>query len=194
MPTLSKILPLGAGSGNYTRWENLIVLKFIHQLNEAVGKAVSWLAVALVIVVGYDVFTRYALNHSTVAAQELQWHLFSLLFLLATAYTLKHDKHVRVDVLYQNLPPKGRAWVNLSGTILFLLPFCILLISASLPYVANSFAVMETSPDPGGLPYRYLLKACIPLGYALLALQGAALAMESLLTLVGKSPDVAEPR
>ncbi len=156
-----------------------LFIRIAEGISEATGRAVSALSVLLVAVVCFDVFTRYALNRSTVAAQELQWHLFSVLFLLATAYTLKHDKHVRVDIFYNGLSEKGRAWIDLLGVLLFLTPFCVFILIGSWNYVANSFAIQETSPDPGGLPYRYLLKACIPLAYALLLLQGWAMAAKS---------------
>ena len=98
-------------------------IRFAEALNERVGTAVSWLTTVLVIVVCYDVFTRYLLKNSLVAVQELQWHLFALIFLIGAAYSLKHDKHVRVDVFYSRFSPRAQAWVNLVGRLLFLLPF-----------------------------------------------------------------------
>ncbi|MFQ5469873.1 MAG: TRAP transporter small permease subunit [Gammaproteobacteria bacterium] len=117
---------------------------------------------------------RYLFQSGSVALQELEWHLFSLIFLLGAAYTLKHDEHVRVDVIYQGrlMNDKRRAWVNLVGGLFFLLPFCLLIITSSEPFVTNSFSMSEGSPDPGGLTHRFLLKAAIPLGFFLVALQG----------------------
>lgn len=151
----------------------------LEAVSEYSGRIVSWLSLALVLVVGYDVFTRYLLRSSKVYVQELQWHLFALLFLLSTAYGLKHERHVRVDIFYQRFGPKMKAWVNLLGVGLFLLPFCFVMIATSVPYVWNSFSIGETSPDPGGLPARYLLKASLPLAYVLVLAQGLALAMRS---------------
>ncbi len=153
---------------------------FIDTLNEKIGAAVSWLTTLLVLIVCYDVFTRYLLNRSRIAVQELEWHVFAIIFLLAAAYTLKHDRHVRVDVLYIKFSPQTRAWINFWGSIVFLIPFAALVIWASHNFVAISFRIGETSPDPGGLPARFLLKACVPLGFFLLLLQGVALAMQSL--------------
>lgn len=156
-------------------------VRLVDGLNERVGSGVSWLTTLLVLVVCYDVFTRYLLKSSIVAVQELEWHLFAVIFLIGAAYTLKHDRHVRVDVIYGRLSPKSRAWVDLVGSVLFLIPFCLLAVWSSKPFVMNAFAVGETSPDPGGLPFRFVLKAAIPAGFLLLALQGLSLALKSLM-------------
>lgn len=159
-------------------------------VNERVGRGVSWLVLAMVAVVAYDVAMRYLFNTGSVALQELEWHLFAVIFLLGAPYTLKHDDHVRLDVLYQSrlMGPRRRAWVNLVGSLALLVPFCLLVMVSSWPFVYDAFIHNEGSPDPGGLPYRWLLKACIPLGSALLLLQGLALAVRSLDTLLGKDP------
>jgi TRAP-type mannitol/chloroaromatic compound transport system permease small subunit len=162
-------------------------VRFADRLNEAVGLGVTWLTTVLVLVVCYDVLTRYVFRNSMVAVQELQWHVFSLIFLLGSAYSLKHDKHVRVDVLYSRFSPRAKAWVNLGGSLLFLAPFCLLVIWSSRAFVMNSFAFREISPDPGGLPARWILKGAIPLGFALLLVQGLALAARSWLTI--SAPD-----
>ncbi len=153
----------------------------IEWLSEWSGRLVAWLVLAMVLLITYDVAMRYLFQAGSVALQELEWHLFALVFLLGAAYTLKHDGHVRVDVLYQAkwMTPRRQAWVNLFGTLLFLLPFCVLIIVSSWPFVYNAFQIGEGSPDPGGLPYRFLLKASIPLGFSMIALQGLALAIRS---------------
>lgn len=152
-----------------------------NRLNERIGVAVSWLTTVLVAVVCYDVFTRYLLKSSLVAVQELQWHLFAVIFLIGAAYTLKHGKHVRVDVFYNRFSAKTRAWVDFIGSLVFLLPFCLVAIWCSHTFVINAFIIGEGSPDPGGLPARFILKAAIPVGFFLLSLQGLALAFGSLL-------------
>lgn len=119
---------------------------------------------------------------------ELQWYLFSVVFLLGAAYTLKHNAHVRVDVLYSRLSVKGKAWINLLGTILFLLPFCLLMLWVSWPSVENSWAVREMSPDPGGLP-RYPIRTLIPVAFALLLLQGTAMLIRQVAILRGVFPN-----
>ena len=161
-------------------------IRFADGLNECVGRGIAWLTAALVAVVCYDVFTRYLLKNSLVAVQELQWHLFALIFLIGAAYSLKYDKHVRVDVFYSRFSPRTRAWVNFIGSVLFLIPFCAIVIISSQTFVSSAFRIGETSPDPGGLPGRWVLKAAIPVGFALLLLQGLALACRSLLAILGR--------
>lgn len=155
----------------------------IDRLNENIGRGISWLNTLLVVIICYDVTARYLFNTSSAGIVELEWHLFSFIFLLGAAYALLHDRHVRVDVFYQNFSEKKKAWVNLIGTLLFLMPFCIITISTSLKFTANAFAINEGSPDPGGLPARYIVKAAIPLGFCLLLLQAVSLACKSILTL-----------
>lgn len=164
----------------------------IDRLNEWIGRFTAWLVVALVLLVCYDVTMRYLFQAGSVALQELEWHLFALIFLLGAAYTLKHDEHVRVDVLYQAkwMTPRRRAMVNLIGCLLLLLPFCVLMIVSAVPFVEQSYSWGEASPDPGGLPYRWLLKAMIPLGFVLLVFQGLALCIRSLQTIV--NPDASQ--
>jgi len=161
----------------------------LEAVSEWTGRGVAWLVLAMTLVVGYDVAMRYLFRQGSVALQELEWHLFALVFLLGAAYTLKHDGHVRVEVLYQRLGARGRAWCDLLGHLFFLLPFSLLIIAAAWPFVANSFAYGEGSPDPGGLPFRWLLKAAIPAGFALLILQAVADILRKLVFLFGGARD-----
>lgn len=160
-------------------------VRVVEAMSERVGLAVSWLTGLLVLVVCYDVFTRYLLQNSLVAVQEMQWHLFALVFLLGAAYTLKHDRHVRVDVLYSTFSARNKALVNFVGSLLFLVPFCLIGIWGSQTFVTTSFMIGETSPDPGGLPARFILKAAIPVGFLLVLLQGVALSFKSLAIVMG---------
>jgi TRAP-type mannitol/chloroaromatic compound transport system permease small subunit len=140
---------------------------------------------AMVLVIGFDVAMRYLFQSGSVGLQELEWHLFALVFLLGAAYTFKHDEHVRLDIFYNShwMDARRRAWVDLLGGLFILIPFCVLIISTSIPFVSHSFHMGEGSPDPGGLPYRFVLKAAIPLGFALLLLQGIAHMLRSALRL-----------
>ncbi len=163
-----------------------ILVRAIEAFNEKVGVGASFLTAALVVVVCADVFTRYALNFSVVAVQELEWHLFSAIFLLGAAWTLKEDKHVRVDVIYQGRSPRTKAWIDLIGAAVFLVPFCALVVWASWSFVEGSWSIGEGSENPGGLPARWLLKACIPAAFVMLGLQGVAMAARSVLLLRGR--------
>lgn len=157
----------------------------IDTLNEWVGRGVGWVTLALVVVIFVDVVMRYLFNTSYVFTQELEWHLFAFIFLIGAGYTLLHDGHVRVDIIYQRLGLKGRAWINLLGVIFFLIPGCLMVMSTSWKFTVNSFMIMEGSPDPGGIPFRFIVKGCIPAGFFLLLIQGLSLAMHSLMQILG---------
>jgi TRAP-type mannitol/chloroaromatic compound transport system permease small subunit len=160
----------------------------IDTFTETSGKAVSWLVLAMVVLICYDVAMRYLFQQGSVALQELEWHLFALLFLLGGAYTLKHDDHVRVDILFKSrfVSDRGRAWISILGTLLFLFPFCLLIIITSWPFVENAFYYNEGSPDPGGLPYRFILKGAILLGFLMIMLQGLAELLKQTQVLLNK--------
>ncbi len=161
-------------------------ITFADRLNEKVGLATAWLTTLMVGVVCIDVFLRELFKKSYVGLSELAWHLFALVFLLGAGYTLKYNRHVRVDVLYTRFSARTRHLIDLVGTFLFLLPFATLVIMVSWSFVMHSFEMGETSPDPGGLPARWLLKAAIPVGFLLLMIQGLAQAFRSLLALRGQ--------
>jgi TRAP-type mannitol/chloroaromatic compound transport system permease small subunit len=164
----------------------------IDKLSERLGYYTSWLTFILVLIICYDVFTRYVLNISSVGLQEMEWHIFALIFLMGGAYTLKIDDHVRVDVFYTNFSEKKKAWVNFLGSVLFLIPFCVLLIITSYGFVKTSFIMGETSPDAGGLPARYILKAFIPISFFFILLQGISLALKSWFKIFTKDLPQAE--
>ncbi|MEQ6122118.1 TRAP transporter small permease subunit [Reichenbachiella sp. MALMAid0571] len=162
---------------------------FIENLIESTGKIVSWLSIGLIAIIGIDVLLRYAFNKSTAALFELEWHLFAIIFMIGAAYTLKYDKHVRVDIFYTNFSRKQKAWINLIGTAFFLIPFCVIIITTSIPFVMASYNIMESSADPGGLPYRFMIKATIPIGISLLLLQGISELLKSLLVILNKETE-----
>ncbi|MEM6830084.1 MAG: TRAP transporter small permease subunit, partial [Bacteroidota bacterium] len=154
---------------------------------KAIGNAVSWLSLALIVIIVVDVFLRYVFNVTSAVSFEMEWHLFGTLFLLGAAYALQQDRHVRVDVFYQHFSAKGKAWVNLIGTGILLVPFCVVALIESVGFVVNSYSFRETSPDPGGLPARYVIKSAIPIGLFLLLLQGISLIVSSIRILVRKT-------
>lgn len=158
----------------------------IDSVNDRVGKVVAWVAAALVAVVFGDVVLRYVFRTSLVFTQELEWHLFGFVFLMGAGYTLRHNAHVRVDIFYARLTAKGKAWVDLMCSLLFLFPGCYVVISTSIPFVITAFVTGEGSPDPGGIPHRFILKTCIPLGFSLFALQGVSLCIRSLAVVLGR--------
>ena len=159
--------------------------RWIDILNEWVGRGVAWVTLALVVVIFVDVVMRYLFNTSFVFTQELEWHLFGFIFLIGAGYTLLHDGHVRVDIIYQRLGLKGQAWINLLGVIFFLIPGCLMVMTTSWKFALNSFMIMEGSPDPGGIPFRFIVKGFIPAGFFLLLIQGFSLGIHSLMQILG---------
>lgn len=150
----------------------------IDRLTGGVGRAVAWLTLAMVLIGAFNAVARYAgrflgVSLSSNAWIELQWYLFSIIFLLGAAYTLREDAHVRVDVVFARVSGRVQAWINILGTLLLLVPFCVFMLWVSLPAVRNAWRIREGSPDPGGLP-RWPLKALVLLCFALLLLQGLA--------------------
>ncbi len=167
----------------------------VDALNNRIGASIRWLSLIMILVGAFNAIARYLTRYTGVSLSsnayfDLQWYFFSLIFLLGAAYGLERDVHVRVDVLYARLSRKGRAWIDLVGTVLFLIPFCVLMLRVSWPAVRNSWAVHETSPDPGGLP-RYPIKTVILLSFVLLLLQGLSQLVKQVEIL--RDPDAAGP-
>jgi TRAP-type mannitol/chloroaromatic compound transport system permease small subunit len=162
---------------------------FIDSINTWVGRVVTWATAVVVVVVFVDVVMRYLFNSSYVFTQELEWHLFAFIFLMGAGATLLKDGHVRVDIFYQRLSHRGRAWINLVGVIFFLIPGCLMIVITSLKFTVSSFAILEGSPDPGGIPFRFIIKSCIPAGISLVLIQGIALGIRSFYIVMGKDLD-----
>ncbi len=159
------------------------ISKVIDSINDWVGQYVSWLNLGLVLLVCGDVIVRRVLGNSSAGINELEWHIFALVFLLGMGYTFKHDRHVRVDLFYHNFKPKDKARVDFIGTLIFLLPWSAILLFYAWGYTAESFRMGETSPDPGGLPARYLIKGAISIGMLLLFLQGISQVIKNAFTI-----------
>ena len=158
----------------------------ISQLNEKIGRAVSYLCVVLVLLICYDVMIRALTDNTATWIIELEWHIFSLIFLWGAAYTLKHDRHVRVDLFYANFSKRDKALVDFFGSLIFLIPWCIVLIVFSYQYALDSYSIGEGSPNPNGLPARYIIKFSITIGFSFLLLQAIAMLIDSLLVILNK--------
>ncbi len=161
-------------------------IRLVSRLNEVVGRFAALLNLLMIALVCFDVVVRYALKKTSAFFYEMEWHLFSMVFLLAAGWTLLHDRHVRVDIFYVRLSKRGRALADVIGTLVFLLPFCIVILATAIPYTLNAFVSGEGSPDAGGLPYRWVIKSMIVIGTGLLLLQGIALLIEKLILLAKK--------
>ena len=121
-----------------------------------------------------DVIMRYLFSNTKTWVLELEWHLFAVIFLIGASYTLLHDKHVRVDVFYEKFSERKKDWVNIVGILLFMIPWTIVIIYYGWDYTLNAWSFKEGSPQPGGLPARYIVKSFIVIGFVMLLLQGVA--------------------
>lgn len=165
----------------------------VDRATERLGAFVALGVLVMVLVGSFNAVARYSgrflgANLSSTAAADLQWYLFSAVFLLGAASALKNDAHVRVDVLYGRLSRRAQAWIDLVGTVVFLLPFCVFALVVSWPSVAESWRLLEGSPDAGGLP-RYPVKSLVPLAFTVLLVQGLSELIKRVAFLRGLLPE-----
>lgn len=158
----------------------------IDSCTSAIGRGAAWLSLLIVLVQFALVMARYVFSLGSIWLDETVMYAHAGLFLLAAAWTLQTGGHVRVDVFYAEASPRTKAWIDLVGTLVFLLPFAAAVFWLSLPYVRMSWAVMERSPEASGLPFVYLLKTLIPLFAVLMASQGVAQAARAVSVLSGR--------
>ena len=135
-----------------------------------VGEGLSYIWGVLLAIIVINVVARYLFDQGRIELEELQWHLYSIGFLFGMSYAYQADTHIRVDVLHERMRPRTQAWIELYGILLFLLPFIALILIYSVPFVLSSYDLSEVSASPGGLPLRWLIKAALPAGFALLLL------------------------
>lgn len=158
-----------------------VALRRIEAFIDAVGRATLYLMLAMIALVAINVLLRYSFSLGTVWAQELEWHLLAAVILFGMSYALQRGDNVRVDVFYANFTPRAKFVVNIVSGLLTL-AIAMVMIKLSLGYVGQSWAIDETSPDPGGIPMRWAVKGLIPLGFVLLALQTVGALMRLVLT------------
>jgi TRAP-type mannitol/chloroaromatic compound transport system permease small subunit len=164
------------------------IARAIDALNERVGRTVYWLVLAMVLLSAGNAIVRKVFSVSSNAYLEGQWYLFSAVFLLCAGYTLLKNEHVRIDIIAGRLTPKTQAWIDILGTIFFLMPMAILIMALSWPYFMRAYTEHEISGSAGGLilwPARLLL----PIGFALLVLQGFSELIKRIAFVAGKGPD-----
>ena len=161
-------------------------------INEWVGRFVSWFTLVLVLLVCYNVICRHFFHEADAWRGELEWHIFALIFILGAGYAFRHDRHVRVDLFYANYSEREKAWTNLIGALIFLIPWCCVVFLYSWDFAQGSLAINEISPNPNGLKYRYLIKFVIPLGFGFLLLQTLSSIAQSWYVLIDKEKEVIE--
>ena len=159
-------------------------VRYIDAFTHYSGRLLAWLSLAMALLTAFIVLLRYGFSIGSIASQEAVIYMHGTLFMLGAAYTLKTEGHVRVDIFYQHFNTRTRAWVNSLGGIVFLLPLCLFIFGVSCNYVAESWAIRETSPEPGGIPAVFLLKSLLPLMALNLLLQGVAEILRNTLVLI----------
>jgi TRAP-type mannitol/chloroaromatic compound transport system permease small subunit len=149
---------------------------------DLVGRITSWLALGIALVMGANVLLRYGFSYGFIWAQELEWHIFVPICLLGMSYALLHGEHVRVDVLYASFSPRTKHVIDIIAAFLSM-AFCFVVIWLSAPYVYQSWSIGEGTANPGGIEYRYIVKALIPIGFAILLLQSLSQAIKSFIAM-----------
>ncbi|SDL87339.1 TRAP-type mannitol/chloroaromatic compound transport system, small permease component [Modicisalibacter muralis] len=161
-------------------------LAWIDSITERLGRAVAWLVLVMMLIQFLVVVLRYAFNVNSIPMQESIMYMHATVFLLAASYTLKHEGHVRVDIFYRAASVRRKAWTDLLGTLLLLIPFMSFILVSSWGYVARSWAILEGSPETGGIPAIFLLKTLIPAFAILMIVQGVAEIIRNALIISGR--------
>jgi TRAP-type mannitol/chloroaromatic compound transport system permease small subunit len=162
------------------------IIQYIEHFIDWAGRTVSWLTLAMVLVTFFVVLLRYTFNTGWIALQESISYMHALVFLIGAAYTLKHNEHVRVDIIYQQLSARGRVWIDLLGNIFILMPVMLFIFWISWDYIKISWSVFESSREAGGLEGLFLLKSCILLMSVLLIMQSIAHTLSAISKLLNK--------
>jgi TRAP-type mannitol/chloroaromatic compound transport system permease small subunit len=162
----------------------LRVSRVIDAVNDQFGTLANWLVLLAVLISTGNALARYALDIGSNAWLEVQWYMFAAMVFFGAPYVLKVNEHVRVDVIFSALSERTRIWIDILGTILFLLPFCAVLIYFTWPWFVDSWSISEMSSNAGGL-IRWPVKLVLPLGFALLALQGISELIKHIAALTG---------
>ena len=163
----------------------------IDALNEKIGVVCNWLVLSACVVSAGNAMVRYAYDSSSNAWLEVQWYMFAVIVMFGASYTLKRNEHVRVDILYMTLSRRGQLWIDILGALIFLLPTCAILAWLSWPFFMQSFNVYEHSSNAGGL-LRWPIKLVLPVGFALVALQGISELIKRVAFLNGYAVDSLE--
>lgn len=166
----------GTEGGDQATLRLVSFARFVDRSVQWLGRFTSWFTLLLVLMVAFDVGARYLFRVSWVSQQELEWHLLAVIALISASYTLQQGEHVRVDVFYQHYSERVKRWLDVILPLAVVVPVAGFIAVVSLKFVSMSYSIGEGSPDPGGLPARWALKAFVPFGFALVALQGLAMA------------------
>ena len=160
--------------------------KVIARIVDGVGIFLALVLLLMVFNVAFDVMMRYIFHASSVGMQEMEWHFFSIIILFGVGYALRHEAHVRVDFVYDQLNLKTKCLINIFGTLMFLVPLALLILFGSFDFVRDAYIFQEISEDPGGLSYRWLIKSMIPLAFGFLLFSAVGYILQNINQLRGK--------
>ncbi|MDY0364998.1 MAG: TRAP transporter small permease subunit [Arcobacteraceae bacterium] len=160
------------------------IKNILDSISKILGAIGAVLVVLLALLIFYNVLSRYLFSSSLIALQELEWHIFSIIFMLGFGYTMFYDAHVRVDVFYEKFSLKVKSLINIFGVLLFVIPFSIVIIYTSIEPVIYAYEIAEGSADPGGLPYRFLIKSLVLVAFFFLILSSIGFMIENIFNLV----------
>lgn len=166
----------------------LALSRMIDAFTERLGRGLTWLVLLVTLVSAFNASMRYAISYSSNAWIEIQWYLFSALFMLGGGYTLLRNEHVRIDVVSSHLSARARAWIDVLGLLLFVGPLVWLFVTLGIPFVRDAWVTGEMSSNTGGL-IRWPVKALVPLGFALLGVQALSELIKRVGFLAGSCPD-----
>jgi TRAP-type mannitol/chloroaromatic compound transport system permease small subunit len=167
----------------------LKIENLINRFSDLLGVIAAVLLILLLLNVFYDVIMRYMFNDVSIGMQELEWHLYSTMFLLGVSYSLRHNGHVRVDLFYERRSPKTRAWIDIFGVLVLLLPFTLLVGYYGIGFTQEAYELNEQSGDPGGLPYRWVIKSMIPFAFFSVAMSGLGMLLHAVNVIRGIHED-----
>jgi TRAP-type mannitol/chloroaromatic compound transport system permease small subunit len=163
------------------------VNRFIDSIITVTGRWVCWLNVILILVILLQVVLRYGFGQGQVFLEEIQWYLYAIVVMFGISYGVVTDAHIRMDLVYGNLSPRAQEWIEVFGQLLFVLPFALILFIKGVDFVESSWRVNEGSPSPGGLPWRWAIKAALPASMLLYMLASFSRIIKGILTLAKRA-------
>ncbi len=164
-------------------------VRHLDRISAGLGKSAAWVALPIIAITLFDVVLRRFFVVGSVTLQELEWHFHAILFLFCAAWAYLNDAHVRVDVFRQQMSPYRQAWIELLGSVFFLIPYCLVMVVLGARFAFDSFLLGEISDAPGGLPYRFLIKSTLPIGFFFLLLQGISMTFKQILVIKNLSAE-----
>jgi TRAP-type mannitol/chloroaromatic compound transport system permease small subunit len=184
-----------SASSHQQQQYHIPVVVFLNSIVKRVAETTAWLNVVLVAVILVQVVLRYGFNHGLVPLEEIIWHLYSISFMFGMAYSITNDSHIRVDIVHMNLPRKTQHILEILGILFLLMPFLWVLFDHSLGWTIEAFRVDESSANPTGLPYRWVIKSVVPMTMVLMFVAALARLIQEVLLLmhIGKEPEELYP-